>query len=255
MGHRRTRRAANPWSSPSGRNLVPPHAAPRSSLALPQPSTQQGLGCDAALPLVEAVALAHQIRASSPIPVHYLAAVESYVDPSTRTRSPGGGGCGSGASCRPRSPALHGRCRAHPEHRVRERLDDLPLELDLFFLGQTIRPARWLPGDAPRSGPASTRPAPAASARTRRARPARRRREAATASARSYRGSPAARAPPSAPSIDRHRAAPSTRSGSHRRVRRSTSLVKTITSGTLLALVRHAPTSLRQIAPAARPTR
>jgi hypothetical protein len=25
----------------------------------------------------------------------------------------------------------------HPEHRVRERLDDLPLELDLFFLGQT----------------------------------------------------------------------------------------------------------------------
>jgi hypothetical protein len=25
----------------------------------------------------------------------------------------------------------------HPEHRVRERLDHLPLELDLFFLGQT----------------------------------------------------------------------------------------------------------------------
>jgi hypothetical protein len=25
----------------------------------------------------------------------------------------------------------------HPEHRVRERLDDLPLELNLFFLAQT----------------------------------------------------------------------------------------------------------------------
>ena len=90
----------------------------------------------------------------------------------------GGCGCGSGASCRRRGRGPHGRCRAHAEHRVRQGLDDLALELDLLFLrhaaNRTSRsalgadqpvgapaPPPWL---GPRSAAASGVPGRAASA-------------------------------------------------------------------------------------------
>jgi hypothetical protein len=41
----------------------------------------------------------------------------------------------------------------HPEHRVRERLDDLPLELDLVFLRQLDDLVRWWPGARRRLAP------------------------------------------------------------------------------------------------------
>src|SRR5262245_52423456 len=49
----------------------------------------------------------------------------------------------------------------HPEHGVRERLDDLPLELDLFFLRQALSlrsSVRWWPADPSGSRPTRTPP-------------------------------------------------------------------------------------------------